>query len=107
MTDASRRRISLGDDGEAEEECGGKERPTMRFLGTALEPGRFLNQLLSPGVRTGPRVNAYPCAGLDGCSAMIAIPANATAAPTKSQRVSATPSTQRSQSKATAIYMPP
>lgn len=44
---------------------------------------------------------------LDGCSAMIAMPVKATAAPVTSQRVSATLSTSASQASATAMYMPP
>ena len=42
-----------------------------------------------------------------GCSAITAIPPSASTAPATSQRVSATPSTTRSQTSATAIYTPP
>ena len=60
---------------------------------------------LHAGDRARRTVGSY--ALVDGCNAMTAIPTSAMAAPTKSQRVNAIPSTKYSQTSATAMYMPP
>jgi hypothetical protein len=65
-----------------------------------LEPGIPITGSISPGRNRHAR-------HADGCSAIIAMPANARPAPMTSQRVSGIPSTKRSHSSATAIYMPP
>jgi NAD(P)-dependent dehydrogenase (short-subunit alcohol dehydrogenase family) len=63
---------------------------------------RFVARRIAARARPEPG-SIQPC----GCSAITAIPASARPAPMASQRVSGMPSTKRSHSRATAMYMPP